>query len=323
MSVLKKDLYSSRKSAFAEGSTQNLKIQWESYILFCLYFGLQYLPSNTETLSLYVQFLCRTFKSTQSIKNYISGIKTMHLLLGFSTDNINDFLINLSLRGMARLHPYCIKQAQAITPSILLQFAEVLDFTNPEDIVFWCLFLFAFFLFARKSNLVPTTQKDFENRRFLLRKDVQITESCLIVNMRWSKTIQFGERVLQTPLIRVPGSALCPVSAYYKMCSMIKAKSEDPLFKLPNRKFVTYRDFQKKLKSLISRIGLNPNLFSSHSFRRGGASWAFQSKVPADLIQWQGDWKSDAYKKYLSFSFEDKLRVADQMRQHILLTTEK
>ena len=56
MSALKTDLYSSRKSAFAEGSTQNLKIQWESYILFCLYFGLQYLPSNTETFKFLSEF---------------------------------------------------------------------------------------------------------------------------------------------------------------------------------------------------------------------------------------------------------------------------
>ena len=59
-------------------------------------------------------------------------------------------------------------------------------------------------------------------------------------------------------------------------------------------------------------------MFSSHSFRRGGATHAFRSKVPADLIQLHGDWKSDAYKKYLSLSMEDKLIVAHKMREHIL-----
>lgn len=37
-------------------------------------------------------------------------------------------------------------------------------------------------------------------------------------------------------------------------------------------------------------------MFSSHSFRRGGATHAFRSKVPADLIQLHGDRKLDGYK---------------------------
>ena len=76
----------------------------------------------------------------------------MHHLLGYSVEHINNFLINLGLRGIARLKPYCIKQAYAITPEHLIQMSTFLDLTDPSDSVYWCLFLFAFFLFARKSN---------------------------------------------------------------------------------------------------------------------------------------------------------------------------
>ena len=40
--------------------------------------------------------------------------------------------------------------------------------------------------------------------------------------------------------------------------------------------------------------------------------------MPSDLIQLQGDWRSDAYKKYLAFTMNDKLLVAEQMKRHIL-----
>jgi hypothetical protein len=50
---------------------------------------------------------------------------------------------------------------------------------------------------------------------------------------------------------------------------------------------------------MIKLIGENPDEFSTHSFRRGGASWAFTAEVPTELIQLYGDWRSDAYKKYL------------------------
>ena len=63
---------------------------------------------------------------------------------------------------MAKLKPYCVRQAAPMTPEILIQISSVLDFKNPDSLVYWCLFLFAFFLLARKSNLVPTPSKDLK-----------------------------------------------------------------------------------------------------------------------------------------------------------------
>ena len=170
---LRQDLRTSTKAAYAEGSRRNLKVQWESFLLFCTYFKFVSLPATTETLQLFSQFLSRTFKSTDSIKNYINGVKTMHLLLGFKVDHINNFILNLSVEGMTKLKPYCVRQAAPMIPEILIQIASVLDFKNPDSLVYWCLFLFAFFLLARKSNLVPTSSKDLKNRHFLLRKNVE------------------------------------------------------------------------------------------------------------------------------------------------------
>ena len=47
--------------------------------MFCFYFGFQSLPSSVKVLTLYAQFLSKSFVSVQSIKNYISGVKTLHL----------------------------------------------------------------------------------------------------------------------------------------------------------------------------------------------------------------------------------------------------
>ena len=137
----------------------------------------------------------------------------MHHLLGFSTSQINGFLIILSLRGISSIKPQLVRKAESITPDILLQMYsyKFLDLKKARDTVFWCLFLFAFFLFARKSNLVPDTQK------FLLRQDVKELDDILIVTIKWSKTIQFGQRILQIPLIKIPDSVLCPYQAF-KTC---------------------------------------------------------------------------------------------------------
>ena len=315
---MKRDLDHSNKAAYADGTRKNLQVQWESYLLFCTYFQFVSLPTSTETLQLFAQFLSRTFKSTDSIRNYINGVKTMHLLLGYTVDHINKFLLNLSIKGIAKLNPYCVKQALPITPEILLGIADSFDFLNHTDLVFWCLFVFAFFLLARKSNLVPTTKADLVNKKFLLRQDVEDKGSHLLVTMRWTKTIQKGERILQIPLVPISGSILCPVLAYRRMCRRaIPANLDSPLFMLPNNKVVTYNMYQSKLKNSIKKIGEDPKNFSSHSFRRGFATLLFKAKVPADKIQLMGDWSSDAYKKYLSFSLDDKILVAENIKRFI------
>ena len=114
-------------AACAVGSRRNLHIQWESFLLFCFYFKLVFLPTSTETLQLYAQFLSRSLKSVQSILNYISGVKTIHLLLGFRIEHINKFILNLSLKGTAKFNPHRIRQAEGMTPAILFKISSVLD----------------------------------------------------------------------------------------------------------------------------------------------------------------------------------------------------
>lgn len=242
----------------------------------------------------------------------------MHLMLGLSVDHINKFILNLSLKGIAKLNPHSVKQAEAMTPEILLNIAKVLNLDDKTDLVYWCLFLFAFFLLARKSNLVPTTTKDISLKHCLFRENVDDCGNYLMVSFKWTKTIQAGERILTLPLVRIKGSILCPVKAYRKMCSAIKAANDAPLFLLPNNKVVTYKMFQNKLRETIQKIGLDSKQFSSHSFRRGGATLAFRAKISADKIKLLGDWKSDCYRKYLDFSFEDKIVVSKVMTQHII-----
>ena len=54
----------------------------------------------------------------------------------------------------------------------------------------------------------------------------------------------------------------------------------------------------------------NPHLFRGHSFRRGGAQYAFSLGLPGEIIQVFGDWKSDAYKAYLELDMAAKSHLA-------------
>ena len=127
------------------------------------------------------------------------------------------------------MNPHLVKQAKPITPEILLKIQhDILDLSKKSDVVFRFLFVFAFFLFARKSNLVPDSE-NYVHKRFLLREDVQICDETLIVNIKWSKTNQFEKRILIIPLIEIPGSSLCPLKAFKSMCQRVQAKRFRPI----------------------------------------------------------------------------------------------
>ena len=104
------------------------------------------------------------------------------------------------------------------------------------------------------------------------------------------------------------------------MCRVIPASDDSPAFVLRKHSRlvpVTYPQFLSKLRYIINKSGRVSELYSSHSFRRGGATFVFRSHTPSELIQSHGDWENDAYKVYLEFSIADKISVARDMANYI------
>ena len=110
-----------------------------------------------------------------------------------------------------------------------------------------------------------------------------------------------------TPI--VPGSilALNPVFHYQKLVSENSVSRTCPAFSyLVNGavKCVTHKSFTSYLKSLLLKIGLNPNDWSGHSFRRGGASLLYRLGIDPLTIQACGDWSSDTFLRYLEVNID-------------------
>lgn len=320
MKVLQRELRASKHAADAAGSYKNMKTQWRAFFLFCGYFSLTPVPASLECVCLFAQFLARSFKSVDSIRGYLNGVRLLHMFLGVDYQHGASFCLRLTLRGLQNKFRHVPRRAAAITPEIVISIHSLLDFTLPLDCTMWCLFLFAFLLMARSSNLVPKSVTAFDPSKLLLRRDIFRSSSCLLVLFKWSKTNQSGKRVVQVPLLPIDGSPLCPIKAFDLMCATVPAKKRAPAFCVPKGKLlvpISYIQFQNQLKELISKVNLNPASFSSHSFRRGGATWAFKAQVPSDLIQIHGDWASDAYKVYLECDIQQRAKVALRMGQCI------
>ena len=175
---------------------------------------------------------------------------------------------------------------------------------------------------ARLANIVPQSAKSFDPRRHLTRGDVAVTSHGLLVTFKCTKTIQFGEHLLHIPLLSIPDSRLCPVSAFLRMIRLVPACRSCPVFLICGPKGLvplTKRTFVSAFRSYLVAAGISDaQSFRGHSFRQGASSWAFRCGVPGEIIQLYGDWSSDAYKLYLEFSLESRLTLANQLRQAII-----
>ena len=84
---------------------------------------------------------------------------------------------------------------------------------------------------------------------------------------------------------------------------------------------VSYRMFfLKKLSAILSAIGFLAKGHACHSFRRGGASFAFCSGVSVKLIKMLGDWHSDAVLLYLTVPLAIRLQSVNTIAKSILTT---
>jgi len=143
-----------------------------------------------------------------------------------------------------------------------------------------------------------------------------------IIQVSRSKTIQFGERVLQVPLVKVDRISLCPIRALQRHIARHHPHYGFSLFCYSTYGQVhtfTYQNFMAWIKRFAQASDLNPVDYGAQSFRRGGATFAFQTGIAVDTIKAMGDWSSDAYSRYLDLSLDHKLLAASAMARSVAL----
>ena len=254
-----------------------------------------------------------------TIINYLSAINVLHRHFGDDITLQDAFAVKLIIRGLRRILGNAHEQKLPVTSEILFRLRSTL--TADRDSGFWAAMLIGFYSFFRKSNLVPKSAKDYDPSKSLLRKDIIVRPWGLVICVTWSKNIQFKERQLLIPVVRLSSNhPLCPVQAYERHLRLFPALPSSPAFLHFRGDLatpITHSAFTTKLRKALSIAGLKASNYSGHSFRRGGATLAFHCGVPVELISLQGDWSSDAVFLYISQPFKRRLSVAHLIAKNI------
>ena len=261
-----------QEQVFAPSTRVTYASQRKLYQHLCVLGDINPVPLSQDNVCRYIAFLSQKLAYT-SIKQYIHVVRIMHLEAGHANPFQGSWHIDMLLKGTKRVLGTAHKQKLPITPAILRQLFKQIDFTLPLEVTLWAACLVAFFSFFRKSNLLVKSITSFDSNLHLCRRDATFTEDGVSLAVRWSKTIQYRQRILHIPLPRIPGSPLCPAQTLILALRLCNSPPSAPLFTYPTRKGwlpLTVQVFQDKLHKYLGMLNLNPSDYSGHSFRRGG-----------------------------------------------------
>ena len=233
-------------------------------------------------------------------------------ILGLTIPDPLEKQMQLFTQGLKNIMPQETKQMKPITPEMLIKIFDVVDFTNMTDMVAWVATLVGFTLFLRRSNLAPESMTKFDSEKQFCRKDFNVIDptSVMMAEVRWSKTIQFKEKVLRLPILPAENKNICPVVWVHYMLEQIPGSPEDPLFLVPSKGeklALSTNQLIARLRKWLTLIGEDPEKYGLHSLRRGGATFALQCNIQGEMIKVLGDWASDAWRRYCDISMEQRL----------------
>jgi len=153
------------------------------------------------------------------------------------------------------------------------------------------------------------------------RRAIQFGKDSVTLTLPKSKTDVFGKG---TPIpMPATGDAICPREAIKTLLTRFPAPLDAPLFSrftqfgYLEKQFFTRKWFVDNVRDLLVLVGINPEEFNGHSFRRGAAHSAAAAGMTNDEIKQLGRWKSDAYKLYTGHDGVRRLNLASKASRRL------
>ena len=112
------------------------------------------------------------------------------------------------------------------------------------------------------------------------------------------------------------GDFMCPVKAYkdWMKDKVVNLSTQKPLFRLADGRNYTGYQFNKDLRVLLKEVvDYNKSPVTSHSFRRGLATFMAKSGYSDEDIMKVGRWHSEAFKAYITTPREIRGRLAAEL----------
>ena len=278
------------------------------------------MPTSESTLLLFVSYLASRNLSYPTIKVYLAGIRSLHVVTGYDVSFQSHLTPRLHqvLKGIrkekARTLPSRIRRP--ITRDIMLKIKGAL-LKNPHsyhNIMMWAACCLAFFGFLRSSEFTIPSQSSYDPEVHLSIKDVAVDNRAkprmLKVSIKQSKTDPFRQGV--TLCLGKTDLELCPVDALLPYL-VVRGNLEGPLFIMADGRRLTHELFSNSLDTILAKLRINSGEYNTHSFRIGAATSASEAGIPDSTIMMLGRWQSNAYQRYIKTTPEKLAQLSQTL----------
>ena len=166
------------------------------------------------------------------------------------------------------------------------------------EVIAWTATLLGFYMFLRKSNLVPEAMDKFEPSQQFRRTDINLLglDQAMMCEVRWTKTIQFKQKVLRFQVLPARNKAICPVFWTYNMILDNPGAPQNPLFLINSPGVMLCLSSNQliyRIRKWLKILGEVESSYSLHSLRQGGATFTYQSDMEGEMIKLLRGWASD------------------------------
>ncbi len=289
-----------QRAAFRPGTNANHMSQIRLFTAFCIYFNLEHVQTRSDTLCAYIEFLTRSFKAPDSIRNYISGIKHYFRLRNLPLSGIESYEVQLMLRALDLTMLHIRRPRPYVSVNLIYALVANCHFLGDHGLILKTAILFAFFGMLRRSNLAPDSGNMFEPKRHTCRDDIIKSHPGLIILLKWSKTCQDFKSVSLVPLPALPGHPMCPLEAFNAMVHTFPAKKKNSALFINKAGLPVTTTWLAQQLNILSHLANLKTKITWHDFRRAGAELCFKAGLECGQIKQHGIWRSDAFWVYIS-----------------------
>jgi site-specific recombinase XerD len=267
LKTLQDDTINNLKSSKSANTLRAYKSDFKDFSIFCIKHGLQSLPSNPNTVSIYLTSLSKSEAKMSTLRRRLVSIGVVHKLKGHYLDTKHPIIIE-NLLGIKRVKGSIQRGKKPILINHLNKLIKVINndiYPEIKKLRDKAIILIGFSGGFRRSEI---TSLDCE--------DIEFVEEGLKILVRRSKTDQFGEGHLKGIPYFV-NSPLCPVKSLNEWINISKINS-GAIFRKFNKGFglstmrLSDQSVALLIKNYLNLAGIDSKNYSGHSLRSGFAT---------------------------------------------------
>ena len=293
--ALQKETLLNLQNSKAKNTIRAYKSDFNDFSLFCAQNGFKSLPSEPKIVSLYLTHLSTKDVKMSTLKRRLVSIGVIHKLKGHYLDTKHPSIIE-NIMGIKRRKGSVQRGKKPLLINNLRKVINVIDQQKKEEIKNLrdrTILLIGFSGGFRRNEIVSI---DYDDLDFL--------EEGLKINLKRSKTDQFGEGLVKG-LPYFENSQYCPVVSVQKWIRLSKISS-GPLFRrfTKGSKISDNRLSDQTVSLLIKEYlmiaGIDNKNYSGHSLRSGFATSAAESGVEErSIMAMTGHKSTEMVRRYI------------------------